>query len=47
MLLGVEEPSSRIHAPGESVDPEELRRTALTQALFIADLGGLLSEAGS
>ena len=47
MLLGVEEPASRIHAPGESVDPEELRRTALTQALFIADLGGLLSEAGS
>ncbi|WP_082594376.1 M20/M25/M40 family metallo-hydrolase [Phycicoccus sp. Soil802] len=47
MLLGVEEPASRIHAPGESVDPEELLRTALTQALFIADLGGLLAEAGS
>ena len=42
MLLGVEEPSSRIHSPGESVDPEELRRTALAQALFLADLGGLL-----
>ena len=42
MLLGVEEPASRIHAPGESVDPDELRRTALTQALFLADLGGLL-----
>jgi acetylornithine deacetylase/succinyl-diaminopimelate desuccinylase-like protein len=48
MLLGVEEPSSRIHAPGESVDPEELRRTALTQALFLAELGGLdsLAELG-
>jgi acetylornithine deacetylase/succinyl-diaminopimelate desuccinylase-like protein len=44
MLLGVEEPASRIHAPGESVDPEELRRTALAQALFLADLGGLLTE---
>jgi acetylornithine deacetylase/succinyl-diaminopimelate desuccinylase-like protein len=44
MLLGVEEPASRIHAPGESVDPEELRRTALTQALFLADLGGLLED---
>jgi acetylornithine deacetylase/succinyl-diaminopimelate desuccinylase-like protein len=42
MLLGVEEPASRIHAPGESVDPEELRRTALAQALFLADYGGLL-----
>lgn len=44
MLLGVEEPACRIHAPGESVDPEELRRTALTQALFLADLGGLLED---
>ena len=41
MLLGVEEPASRIHAPNESVDPEELRRTALAQALFLAELGGL------
>ena len=45
MLLGVEEPASRIHSPGESVDPDELRRTALTQALFLADLGGLLEQA--
>jgi acetylornithine deacetylase/succinyl-diaminopimelate desuccinylase-like protein len=43
MLLGVEEPASRIHSPGESVDPDELRRTALAQALFLADLGGLLA----
>ena len=41
MLLGVEEPASHIHAPNESVDPDELRRTALAQALFLADLGGL------
>ncbi|QGN58313.1 M20/M25/M40 family metallo-hydrolase [Nostocoides sp. HKS02] len=40
MLLGVEEPASRIHAPDESVDPEELRRTALAQALFLVELGG-------
>ena len=47
MLLGVEEPASRIHAPGESVDPDELRRTALAQALFLADLGGLLAPGAS
>jgi acetylornithine deacetylase/succinyl-diaminopimelate desuccinylase-like protein len=40
LLMGVEEPASRIHAPGESVDPDELRRTALALALFLADLGG-------
>jgi acetylornithine deacetylase/succinyl-diaminopimelate desuccinylase-like protein len=42
LLLGVEEPGSRIHAPNESVHPDELRRTALALALFLADLGGLL-----
>ena len=46
MLVGVEEPASRIHSPGESVDPEELRRTALTQALFLAELGGVASMPG-
>ncbi|WP_270887326.1 dipeptidase [Pedococcus sp. 5OH_020] len=40
MLLGVEEPASRIHGPDESVHPEELRRTALALALFLCDLGG-------
>lgn len=35
-LLGVEEPQCRIHAPNESVDPEEIRRTALTEALLLA-----------
>jgi acetylornithine deacetylase/succinyl-diaminopimelate desuccinylase-like protein len=34
MLIGVEEPSCLIHAPNESVDPKELERHALTEALF-------------
>ncbi len=38
LLLGVEEPACRIHAPDESVDPEELRRTALAEALFLRSL---------
>jgi cysteinylglycine-S-conjugate dipeptidase len=44
LLVGVEEPACHIHAPNESVHPDELRRTALAQALFLADLGGLLEE---
>lgn len=44
LLLGVEEPACRIHAPDESVHPEELRRTALAQALLLADLGGLMVD---
>jgi cysteinylglycine-S-conjugate dipeptidase len=44
LLIGVEEPGARIHAPNESVHPEELRRTALALALFLAELGGLLQE---
>lgn len=39
-LLGVEEPQCRIHAPNESVDPEELRRTALAEALLLNRFGG-------
>ncbi|WP_461166633.1 M20/M25/M40 family metallo-hydrolase [Tsukamurella serpentis] len=39
-LLGVEEPLCRIHAPNESVDPEELRRTALAEALLLSRLAG-------
>ncbi|MFT4086733.1 MAG: dipeptidase [Gordonia sp. (in: high G+C Gram-positive bacteria)] len=34
-LLGVEEPQCRIHAPNESVDPTEIRRTALAEALLL------------
>lgn len=41
MLLGVEEPASRIHGPDESVHPDELRRTALAQALFLVELAGI------
>ncbi|MBM7369020.1 dipeptidase [Gordonia hydrophobica] len=35
-LLGVEEPLSAIHAPNESVDPGEIRRTALTEAILLS-----------
>jgi acetylornithine deacetylase/succinyl-diaminopimelate desuccinylase-like protein len=35
MLLGVEEPKCLIHAPNESVDPAEIERIALAEALFL------------
>ena len=35
MLIGVEEPGCLIHAPNESVDPSELERIALAEALFL------------
>jgi acetylornithine deacetylase/succinyl-diaminopimelate desuccinylase-like protein len=35
MLLGVEEPRCRIHAPNESVDPSEIEHLALSEALFL------------
>ncbi|MEU7913631.1 dipeptidase [Microbispora bryophytorum] len=35
MLIGVEDPGSRIHAPNESVDPSEIERLALAEALFL------------
>lgn len=38
-LLGVEEPLCAIHAPNESVDPGELRRTALTEAILLSTFG--------
>jgi len=34
-LLGVEEPLCRIHAADESVDPDEIRRIALAEAVFL------------
>jgi cysteinylglycine-S-conjugate dipeptidase len=43
LLIGVEEPNCRIHAPDESVHPDELQRTALTLALLLTGLG---AEAG-
>ena len=39
LLIGVEEPACRIHAPDESVDPGELERTAAGVALMLAELG--------
>lgn len=38
MLLGVEEPRCLIHAPNESVDPTEIERIALAQALLLEQL---------
>ncbi|MFE6055883.1 dipeptidase [Kitasatospora sp. NPDC056446] len=35
VLIGVEEPTAQIHAVNESVDPQELERMALTEALFL------------
>jgi acetylornithine deacetylase/succinyl-diaminopimelate desuccinylase-like protein len=41
LLIGVEEPASRIHAPNESVSPDELRKIALAEAVFLRALGHL------
>ncbi|MFI9360674.1 dipeptidase [Kitasatospora sp. NPDC053057] len=35
VLMGVEEPRCLIHAPNESVDPEEIRKMAHVEALFL------------
>ena len=35
ILLGVEEPLALIHAPNESVDPNEIRAMAVSLALFL------------
>ncbi|WP_344715866.1 dipeptidase [Microbacterium terregens] len=35
ILMGVEEPMTLIHAPNESVDPSEIERCALAEALFL------------
>ncbi|HSE70717.1 MAG TPA: M20/M25/M40 family metallo-hydrolase, partial [Nocardioidaceae bacterium] len=40
ILMGVEEPLAAIHAPNESVDPGEISRMALTEALFLRHLAG-------
>jgi cysteinylglycine-S-conjugate dipeptidase len=40
LLYGVEEPRSLIHAPNESVDPSEIERMALAEALFLRDFPG-------
>jgi hypothetical protein len=36
MLLGVEEPRCLVHAPNESVDPGEIERPTLAEALFLS-----------
>ncbi|MFI2612193.1 dipeptidase [Kitasatospora sp. NPDC018619] len=35
VLIGVEDPTTQIHAVNESVDPRELEKMALTEALFL------------
>jgi acetylornithine deacetylase/succinyl-diaminopimelate desuccinylase-like protein len=40
MLIGVEEPACRIHAPDESVDPSEIEHIALAEALFLSAYTG-------
>jgi acetylornithine deacetylase/succinyl-diaminopimelate desuccinylase-like protein len=35
ILMGVEEPEALIHAPNESVHPDEIAAMALTEALFL------------
>lgn len=39
ILMGVEEPLALIHAPNESVDPTEIERLALSEALFLQRYG--------
>ncbi|AZZ80141.1 dipeptidase [Gordonia alkanivorans] len=45
MLFGVEEPQCLIHAPNESVDPTEIERIALAEALFLRDYASRAAEA--
>jgi len=40
LLMGVEEPLALIHAPNESVDPGEIQRVALSEALFLQRYAG-------
>lgn len=40
LLVGVEEPGCKIHAPNESVDPAEIERIAVTEALLLGKLAG-------
>jgi cysteinylglycine-S-conjugate dipeptidase len=41
ILMGVEEPRCLIHAPNESVDPGEIERIALAEALFLDACGNM------
>ncbi|QKW05223.1 dipeptidase [Streptomyces sp. NA04227] len=40
LLIGLSEPSARIHAVDESVSPEELERLSVAEALFLRDYAG-------
>ena len=46
ILMGVEEPSCQIHAANESVDPGELERMALVEALFLRDYPAAVRQHG-
>jgi acetylornithine deacetylase/succinyl-diaminopimelate desuccinylase-like protein len=39
MLVGVEEPKALIHAPNESVDPDEIVNMAIAEAIFLRKFG--------
>lgn len=39
ILMGVEEPLALIHAPNESVDPSEIERLAVAEAIFLRNYG--------
>ena len=41
ILLGVEEPLALIHAPNESVDPSEIERLAIAEAIFLRSYGSV------
>ena len=43
ILMGVEEPLARVHAPNESVDPAEIAAMALTEVLFLQRYAGIRS----
>ncbi|MGA9869922.1 MAG: dipeptidase [Rhodococcus sp. (in: high G+C Gram-positive bacteria)] len=47
VLMGVEEPLCRIHAPNESVDPREIEKLAVAEALFLQKLGSVQAGAAS
>jgi acetylornithine deacetylase/succinyl-diaminopimelate desuccinylase-like protein len=45
ILMGVEEPSCQVHAPNESVDPAEIERMALVEALFLRNFAAAVQTA--
>ncbi|MFB7341321.1 dipeptidase [Streptomyces hydrogenans] len=46
-LIGVEEPGCLIHAPNESVDPTEIERMALAEALFLRSYAGAFARSAA